>query len=99
MSPVVRVRKAVIPAAGMGTRFLPTTKAIPKELLPIVDTPGLQLVCEEAVGAGIETVIVVSHPDKPAVEEYFVPRPDLVEALKASGKDELVERLQRVDQL
>jgi UTP--glucose-1-phosphate uridylyltransferase len=99
MSPAVRVRKAVIPAAGMGTRFLPTTKAIPKELLPIVDTPGLQLVCEEAIGAGIETVIVVSHPDKRAVEEYFRPAPELLESLQAAGKDELVERLRRVDEL
>ncbi len=81
----------------MGTRFLPTTKAIPKELLPIVDTPGLQLVCEEAVGAGIETVIVVSHPDKAAVEAYFAPRPELIESLQAAGKHELVERLQRVE--
>jgi UTP--glucose-1-phosphate uridylyltransferase len=68
----VRARKAVIPAAGLGTRFLPLTKASPKELLPMGEVPSLQLVIEEAVGAGIETVIVVNHPSKTAVERYLV---------------------------
>ena len=62
----VRARLAIIPAAGLGTRFLPLTKVIPKELLPMGEVPGLQVVVEEAVDAGIETVIVVNHPSKSA---------------------------------
>ena len=96
-SPAVQVRKAVIPAAGLGTRFLPMTKAVPKELLPLVDVPALQLVVQEAVGAGIETVIVVNHPTKMAVEQYFTPAPELLAMLKDSGKDDLAAKLEDVD--
>jgi UTP--glucose-1-phosphate uridylyltransferase len=92
----VQVRSAVIPAAGLGTRFLPATKAIPKELLPIGDTPVLQLVIDEAVGAGVEHVVVVSHPSKRAIEEYFRPDPALIEHLVATGKDDVAERLRRI---
>jgi UTP--glucose-1-phosphate uridylyltransferase len=92
----MQVRSAVIPAAGLGTRFLPVTKAIPKELLPIGDTPVLQLVIDEAVGAGVEHVVVVSHPSKPAIEEYFRPDPALVEHLVATGKDDAAERIRRI---
>ena len=67
----MQVRSAVIPAAGMGTRFLPASKAVPKELLPIGDTPTLQLVIDEALGAGIEHIVVVSSRSKPAIEAYF----------------------------
>ena len=70
----MQVRSAVIPAAGMGTRFLPASKAVPKELLPIGDTPTLQLVIDEALGAGIEHVVIVSSRSKPAIEAYFEPR-------------------------
>ncbi|MBI2082648.1 MAG: UTP--glucose-1-phosphate uridylyltransferase [Deltaproteobacteria bacterium] len=66
-----KIRKAVIPAAGLGTRFLPITKVIPKELLPIGTKPAIQYVVEEAVEAGIEEVIIVSHRSKPAIENYF----------------------------
>lgn len=95
----MRVRKAVIPAAGLGTRFLPLTKAVPKELLPMVDVPALQLVVEEAVGAGIETVIVVNHPSKRAVVDFFEPSYDLLAVLDKAGKHELAERLEHIDRL
>ncbi len=98
-SPPVRIRKAVVPAAGLGTRFLPLTKVAPKELLPMVDVPALQLVVEEAVGAGIETVIIVNHPSKRAVEEFFEPSPDLLAVLDKAGKNELAERLEHLDRL
>lgn len=71
------IRKAVIPAAGLGTRFLPVTRSVPKELLPILDRPMLQYVVEEAAEAGITDVIVVTSPGKEGIAEYFRPRPDL----------------------
>ena len=71
------IRKAVIPAAGLGTRFLPVTRSVPKELLPILDRPMLQYVVEEAAEAGVTDVIVVTSPGKESVAEYFRPRPDL----------------------
>lgn len=98
-STAVRVRQAIIPAAGLGTRFLPMTKVVPKELLPMVDVPALQLVIEEAVGAGIETVIVVNHPSKSAVERFFEPTPELLRTLEKAGKHELVARLEHLDAL
>ena len=99
MVATVRARKAVIPAAGLGTRFLPLTKASPKELLPMGEVPSLQLVIEEAVGAGIETVIVVNHPSKTAVERYFDPAPELLATLVQAGKHELAERLRHLARL
>ncbi|MGI9052746.1 MAG: UTP--glucose-1-phosphate uridylyltransferase [Ilumatobacteraceae bacterium] len=92
----MHVRSAVIPAAGLGTRFLPASKAVPKELLPIGATPTLQMVIDEAVGAGIEHIVVVSSRNKPAVEAYFQPAPELIEALVAGGKDELAERIRSI---
>ena len=65
------VRKAVIPVAGHGTRFLPITKSIPKEMLPIVDKPNLQYIVEEAINSGIEEILIVSCHEKPEIEEYF----------------------------
>ncbi|MEO5723873.1 MAG: sugar phosphate nucleotidyltransferase, partial [Ilumatobacteraceae bacterium] len=64
----MQVRTALIPAAGMGTRFLPATKAVPKELLPILDVPALQLIIDEAIGAGVDHVVVVTSHAKPAIE-------------------------------
>lgn len=90
------VRSAVIPAAGLGTRFLPTTKAVPKELLPVGDTPLLQLVIDEAVGAGIEHIVIVSSRSKPAIERYFEPDPALVETLAAQGREELADRVRSI---
>lgn len=89
----MQVRSAVIPAAGMGTRFLPATKAVPKELMPIGDTPAIQIIIDEALGAGIDHIVVVSSRSKPAIEQYFAPDPELIEALKAKGKDDVAERI------
>lgn len=89
----MQVRSAVIPAAGMGTRFLPATKAVPKELMPIGDTPAIQIIIDEALGAGIDHIVAVSSRSKPAIEAYFAPDDALIEALKEKGKDDVAERL------
>lgn len=83
----------MIPAAGMGTRFLPATKAVPKELMPIGDTPAIQIIIDEALGAGIDHIVAVSSRSKPAIEAYFAPDAELIEALKEKGKDDVAERL------
>jgi UTP--glucose-1-phosphate uridylyltransferase len=80
-----RPRKAVIPAAGLGTRFLPATKAVPKELLPVVDTPALQYVVEEAVRAGLTEILVVSGRGKDAIADHFDRAPELEAALEKKG--------------
>jgi UTP--glucose-1-phosphate uridylyltransferase len=87
----MKVRKAVIPAAGLGTRFLPVTKSVPKELLPILDRPMLQYVVEEAAEAGIEEVIVVTSRGKESIAAYFKPQPDLEQRLDESGSPDLAE--------
>jgi UTP--glucose-1-phosphate uridylyltransferase len=92
----MQVRSAVIPAAGMGTRFLPASKAVPKELLPIGDTPALHLVIDEALGAGIDHVVIVSSKGKPAIEAYFEPSPEVIETLEASGRTELADRIRGI---
>jgi UTP--glucose-1-phosphate uridylyltransferase len=92
----MHVRSAVIPAAGMGTRFLPATKAVPKELMPIGDTPALQLIIDEALGAGIDHIVIVSSPNKPAIEAYFDHSPEVIDKLEASGKHELAERVRSI---
>jgi len=84
---IAGVRAAVIPAAGLGTRFLPATKAVPKELLPVVDTPALQYVVEEAAAAGISDVIIVTNENKPSIAAHFAPNVALEAALVASGDD------------
>jgi UTP--glucose-1-phosphate uridylyltransferase len=83
---VVRVRKAVFPVAGFGTRFLPATKAMPKELLPIVDKPLIQYAAEEAIAAGIDTLIFVTGRNKRAIEDHFDNNQELEIALRAKGK-------------
>lgn len=80
----------------MGTRFLPATKAVPKELLPIIDTPALQLIVDECVGAGIEHIVVVTNRAKPAIEAYFSDVPELVEKLRSTGRDDMANRLSAV---
>lgn len=85
-----RVRKAVIPAAGLGTRLLPVTKTVPKELLLIVDRPAIQYVVEEAVAAGIEEIIFVSSPSKDGIVNYFSPAPELDAWLANQGKLDLL---------
>lgn len=81
------VQVAVIPAAGLGTRFLPVTKTIPKEMLPIVDRPSIDLVIEEVVAAGVTEVIVVSGPSKAPLDQYFAPAPRLEARLRSEGRD------------
>ncbi|MBE9373929.1 UTP--glucose-1-phosphate uridylyltransferase [Saccharopolyspora sp. HNM0983] len=88
-------RTAIVPAAGLGTRFLPTTKAVPKELLPVVDTPGIELVAEEAAEAGAERLVVVTSPDKRSVAEYFQHQPELESTLAERGKDRLLDKVRR----
>lgn len=88
-----KVRKAVIAAAGMGTRFLPQTKAMPKEMLPIVDKPIIQKIVEDAVLAGVEDIIIVTSSKKRAIEDHFDEDSGLVSKLKASGKDEAAKEV------
>lgn len=90
------IRTAVIPAAGLGTRFLPATKAVPKELMPIFDTPALQLVMDEAIGAGVEHIVVVSNRSKSAIEAYLTPSADVVSRVRDSGRRDLADRLARI---
>jgi UTP--glucose-1-phosphate uridylyltransferase len=87
------VTKAVIPAAGLGTRFLPVTKAIPKEMLPVVDKPAIQYVVEEAVAAGLKDILMVTGRAKGALEDHFDRAPELEQALKAKGDDERLARI------
>lgn len=95
-----KIRKAVIPAAGFGTRFLPQTKAMPKEMLPIVDKPVIQYVVEEAVDSGIEDIVLVTGALKRAIEDHFdVPNQDLIKNLKDGGKEELLELTKKVANL
>jgi UTP--glucose-1-phosphate uridylyltransferase len=86
-----RVHKALIPAAGRGTRFLPLTKAVPKELAPIVTTPALQFVVEEAAGAGVTDVLLVVSAGKTGINEYFSPQEELEAALEAKGDESGLE--------
>ncbi|WP_433871292.1 UTP--glucose-1-phosphate uridylyltransferase [Saccharopolyspora sp. CA-218241] len=92
-------RTAIVPAAGLGTRFLPTTKAVPKELLPVVATPGIELVAAEAAEAGAERLVIVTSPDKEAVADYFKPQPELERTLADRGKDDLLEKVRRGPEL
>jgi len=95
MSPSLAFKTAIVPAAGLGTRFLPTTKAVPKELLPVVDTPGIELVAAEAAAAGATRLVIVTSPGKDAVVQYFQPQPELEETLRARGKTDLLAKVQR----
>ena len=94
-----KVRKAVIPVAGFGTRFLPQTKAMPKEMLPLVDKPIVQYVVENAVNAGIETIILVTGWHKRAIEDHFDKHFELEAKLEAAGKTELLEEMKRISNL
>jgi UTP--glucose-1-phosphate uridylyltransferase len=93
---VPRIRKVVIPVAGLGTRFLPATKASPKEMLPVVDKPIIQYVVEEAVASGITEVILVTGASKRAVEDHFDYNHELQNWLKKQGKDEMREEIKRI---
>jgi UTP--glucose-1-phosphate uridylyltransferase len=89
-----RVRKAIIPAAGLGTRFLPATKAMPKEMLPIVDKPTIQYIVEEAIASGIEDIIIVTGKGKRAIEDHFDFAHELEQNLLDKGKTELLDKVQ-----
>ena len=96
MSDYPPIRKAVFPVAGLGTRFLPATKSIPKEMLPIVDKPLIQYAVEEAVEAGIDTIIFVTSPKKRAILDHFDPDEDLLTHLLMRGKNELHARINNI---
>ncbi|MFS0668965.1 UTP--glucose-1-phosphate uridylyltransferase GalU [Peribacillus frigoritolerans] len=89
-----KITKAIIPAAGLGTRFLPATKAMPKEMLPIVDKPTIQYIVEEAVASGIEDIIIVTGKGKRAIEDHFDFAPELEQNLMEKGKSELLDKVQ-----
>ncbi|MBU8771471.1 UTP--glucose-1-phosphate uridylyltransferase GalU [Cytobacillus oceanisediminis] len=89
-----KVRKAIIPAAGLGTRFLPATKAMPKEMLPIVDKPTIQYIVEEAVASGIEDIIIVTGKGKRAIEDHFDNAPELEQNLEEKDKLDILEKVQ-----
>ncbi|MGN0072809.1 MAG: UTP--glucose-1-phosphate uridylyltransferase [Coriobacteriales bacterium] len=91
--------KAVIPAAGLGSRFLPATKAQPKEMLSIVDKPAIQYIVEEALDAGADEVVVVNSRDKKTIEEQFTPNPGLVAALREKGKDSYADAVEAAGNL
>ncbi|MBT2680361.1 UTP--glucose-1-phosphate uridylyltransferase GalU [Bacillus sp. ISL-35] len=94
-----KVRKAIIPAAGLGTRFLPATKAMPKEMLPIVDKPTIEYIVEEAVASGIEDIIIVTGKGKRAIEDHFDIAHELERNLLEKGKLDLLERVQHPSKL
>ena len=92
-------RSAVVPAAGLGTRFLPTTKTVPKELLPVVDTPGIEIVAAEAADAGAERLLIVTSPGKDAVAAHFADSSELEKELASRGKEKLVAKVRRAHDL
>ena len=92
-----KVKKAIIPAAGLGTRFLPATKAMPKEMLPIVDKPTIQYIVEEAIESGIEDIIIVTSNTKRAIEDHFDTNFELEESLKRSGKTNLLKKVKEAE--
>ena len=93
MTMATEVRTAVIPAAGLGTRFLPLTKATPKELVPVVDRPAIHYVVQEAMAAGIDHVVIVTSPGKEAMEEYFKPSPHIEQIMRDRGMNDAADEL------
>ncbi|HMC70209.1 MAG TPA: sugar phosphate nucleotidyltransferase, partial [Mycobacteriales bacterium] len=93
------VTKAVIPAAGLGTRFLPATKATPKEMLPIVDKPAIQLVVEEAVRAGVRDILIITGRGKRSLEDHFDRSVELEHYLEASGKFDVLKEVQAIAEM
>lgn len=94
-----KVRKAVFPAAGLGTRFLPATKASPKEMLPLVDKPLIQYVVEEAVASGIESIVIVTGRGKTTMEDHFDVSFELEKLLEERGKSELLQQVRRISEM
>jgi UTP--glucose-1-phosphate uridylyltransferase len=97
--PTKRVRKAVLPAAGLGTRFLPATKAQPKEMLPVVDKPLIQYVVEECIASGIESIIIVTGRGKNAIEDHFDSSPELERFLETRGKNDLADLVRAISNM
>ena len=95
----MKVRKAIIPAAGLGTRFLPATKAQPKEMLPIVDKPTLQFIIEEAIDSGIEEILIITGRNKSSIENHFDKSVELELELEKSGKTELLEEIRKISDM
>jgi len=95
----MRVKKAIIPAAGLGTRFLPATKAQPKEMLPIVDKPTIQYIIEEAVASGIEEILIITGRNKRAIEDHFDKSIELEYQLQQTGKDDVLKMVQNISNL
>src|SRR5213075_1023879 len=96
---IKKIRKAVFPAAGLGTRFLPATKAQPKEMLPLVDKPVIQYVVEEAVASGIESIIIVTGRGKTAIEDHFDVAYELEQMLERRGKHDLLAQVRSISDL
>ncbi len=96
---IMKITKAIIPAAGLGTRFLPATKAQPKEMLPIVDKPTIQYIIEEAVASGIEDIMIVTGRSKRAIEDHFDKSYELENELEKSGKLELLEDVRQISNM
>lgn len=92
----MKVKKAIIPAAGLGTRFLPATKAQPKEMLPIVDKPTIQYIIEEAVASGIEDILIITGRGKRAIEDHFDHSPELERELELKGKTTQIEEIRKI---
>ncbi|HDQ25233.1 MAG TPA: UTP--glucose-1-phosphate uridylyltransferase [bacterium] len=92
----MKIRKAIIPVAGLGTRFLPYTKAVPKEMLPIIDVPAIHYIIEEALSSGIESILFITSEGKQSIEEYFSRNHDLEKYLKAGGNSEALAALKKV---
>lgn len=95
----MKVRKAIIPVAGLGTRFLPATKAMPKEMLPIVDKPTIQYIVEEARESGIEDILIITGKNKRPIEDHFDSVPELEQNLKAKGKTKMLELVEETTDL
>ena len=94
-----KIKKCVIPAAGMGTRFLPATKALPKEMFPIIDKPVMQYLIEEAIAAGCEDIIVITGKNKRAIEDHFDSNFELEKSLEKSNKFERLEEVRKLNSM
>ena len=95
----MKVKKAIIPAAGLGTRFLPATKAQPKEMLPIVDKPTIQYIIEEAVASGIEEILIITGRNKKCIEDHFDKSIELELELEKSGKEEMLKMVRNISDM
>lgn len=94
-----KIKKAIIPAAGLGTRFLPATISCPKEMLTVVDKPVIQYIVEEAAASGIEEILIITRPGKETINHHFLPSSDLIAALKSKGKDDELKMVQSIANL